>query len=43
MNEKITKEDILLTVKLLAIIFGLIAATVFTGKALGIPEFQGLF
>lgn len=43
MNDKFTKRDILSALGLFAIIFCLIAATVMTGKALGIPEFLSWF
>ena len=43
MNDKFTKRDILFALGLFAIIFGLIAAVVLFGKALGIPEFLRWF
>ena len=43
MNDKFTKRDILFALGLYSIIGGLIAATIMTGKALGVPEFLSWF
>ena len=43
MNDKFTKRYVLSAAGLYTIIFGLIVATCFVGKMLGIEEFQSLF